>query len=188
MIQDTESLKEMLKERLSKKRYQHSLNVADEARSLAKVWGEDEDRAYLAGLLHDVCKDITHIEQRKLVDKSKRDVTAEELEIPQLWHAIAGAVYCENALEITNEEILNAIRFHTVARKNMSLLEEIIYIADLTSADRDYDDVDAVRKLSRSNLRETMLYAIKFSINDVMKKGSLIPRHTIDAYNFYTLK
>ena len=185
MKYDIDGFKTILEERLSKKRYIHSLNVADKSRNLAELWGENKEKAYVAGLLHDICKDISPMEQRKLVELSKKDVTDEELIIPQLWHGIAGEVFCRETLGIDDEDILNSIRFHTVARKDMSLLEEIIYLADLTSADRDYPDVDYMRKLVKKDINESMIYALQYSIGDVTKRRSLLPKHTTEAYNRY---
>ncbi len=185
MKYNIENFKVVLEEKLSKKRYIHSLNVADKAKKLAEQWGEDEEKAYAAGLLHDICKDIPHTEQRKLVELSIKDVTDEELMIPQLWHGIAGEVFCRTVLEIDDDDILNSIRFHTVARKDMSMLEEIIYLADLTSADRDYPDVEYMRKLVKKDLKESMIYALQYSIGDVTERKSLLPRHTVEAYNGY---
>ncbi len=187
MKYNIEKFKMILDGRLSKKRYIHSLNVADKAKKLAEIWGVDEEKAYVSGLLHDVCKDIPHSEQRKLLELSNKDVTDEEFIIPQLWHGIAGEVYCRTVLGIDDEDILNSIRFHTVARKDMSLLEEIIYLADLTSADRDYPDVDYMRKLVKKDIEESMIYALQYSISDVTKRKSLLPRHTIEAYNEYII-
>jgi len=107
--------------------------------------------------------------------------------VPQLWHGIAGEVYCRTVLGIDDEDILDSIRFHTIARKGMSLLEKIIYLADLTSADRDYPDVDYMRKLVKKDIEESMIYALQYSISDVTKRKSLLPRHTIEAYNEYIL-
>ena len=180
-------LKEILKERLTKKRYIHSLNVADESKKLAKKWNEDQDKAYLAGLLHDICKDIPQTDQKLMAQKSKLSVTSVELSTPPLWHAIAGAWYVENILEIDDKDIIEAIRYHTVARAGMSRLEEIVYIADIISIDRTYKDVDKIRKLAYINLDKTMLEAVSFSIIDVVNKISKIPSHTFEAYNQYSI-
>ena len=182
-----EELKEIMRERLTKKRYIHSLNVADESRKLAKKWSVDQDTAYLAGLLHDICKDIPQKEQKDMVDKSSFSVDTVELFSPPLWHAIAGAWYAENILGITDKNIINAIRYHTVSRAGMSRLEEIIYIADLISIDRNYKDAERMRRLAYTNLDRTMLEAIKYSIIYVVNKGSKLPSSTIEAYNQYTL-
>lgn len=187
-MQSTEELKSIVKERLSKKRYQHSVYVAEAAKKLAKIYGSDCDKAYTAGILHDLCKEISPVEQRKLVERCNMNVTAEELEIQPLWHAIAGAQFCMETLGITDTDMLNAIRYHTVARENMSLLEEIVYLADLTSEDRDYDDIEKMRKLSTEGITQAMRYALSFQICDVVKKKSLLPNHTAQAYNYYVGK
>ena len=77
------------------------------------------------------------------------------------------------------------MRYHTAARDGMSLLEEIIYIADLTSEDRTYKDVGKMRRLSMENLQEAMLAALSFSVRDVVGKNSLLPDNTVRAYNYY---
>ena len=182
----TEEIIDILDIRLSKKRYQHSLNVAEEAGKLAEHYNyKDTEKAYIAGLLHDICKEISKEEQLAMVSASDMDVTDVELVTPPLFHAIAGARYCEQVLEIHDEDILNAIRYHTVGRAGMSRLEEIIYIADLISEDRNYKDVNKMRKYAYQSIEKAMLEALKFSVTDVVGKGSMLPHHTIEAYNHY---
>ncbi len=183
----TEELKEIMRDRLSKKRYIHSLNVADESRKLAKKWNEDQDKAYLAGLLHDICKDIPQDEQKNMVDKSNLSVTDIELAAQPLWHSIAGAWYAENILGIKDYDIINAVRYHTVGRADMSKLEEIVYIADIISIDRTYKEVEKMRKLAYLDLQKAMFEAVKYSIVYVVNKGAKIPVHSIEAYNKYTI-
>lgn len=181
-----EEIIDILDIRLSKKRYQHSLNVAEEARKLAEQYEyPDPDKAYLTGLLHDICKEIPKEEQLAMVKASALDVTDVELVTPPLYHAIAGSWYSEQVLHIADKDMLNAIRYHTVGRAGMSRLEEIIYLADLVSADRDYKDVNKMRKTAYQSIDKAMLEALKFSITDVVGKGSMIPKHTIEAYNQY---
>lgn len=181
-----EEKKKYLKDSLSQKRYQHSLNVAAECRKLAEKYGEDPDKAYYAGLLHDICKELPDAEQKELVEKSGFAVCREELETRSLWHGIAGAYFVKERFGVEDIDIINAIRFHTVGRAGMSRLEEIVYLGDLVSAERDYKDVDKMRKLVYTDLNEAMLYALVFSIKSVIKKGGVIPPCTVDAYNFYT--
>ncbi len=178
--------KKYLKENLSQKRYQHSLNVAAECRKLAEKYGEDPDKAYYAGLLHDICKEMPAEEQKALVLESGFSVFREELETRSLLHGIAGAYFVKTKYGVGDIDILNAIRFHTVGRAGMSLLEEIVYLGDLVSAERDYKDVEKMRRLVYTDLNEAMLYALTFSIKAVLKKKGLIPPCTIDGYNFYT--
>ena len=183
-----EEIIDILDIRLSKKRYQHSLGVAEEAGRLAERYNyPDTEKAYIAGLLHDICKEIPKEEQLAMVSASDMDVTDVELVTPPLFHAIAGARYSEQVLHIRDEDILNAIRYHTVGRAGMSRLEEIIYIADLISEDRNYKDVNKMRKYAYQSIEKAMLEALKFSITDVVGKGSMLPRHTIEAYNHYMM-
>lgn len=181
-----EELTDILDIRLSKKRYQHSINVAEEAMKLAERYGfYDPEKAYYTGLLHDICKEIPKEEQLSMVKASSLDVTDVELVTPPLYHAIAGAWYAETVLGVHDDDMLNAVRYHTVGRARMSRLEEIIYMADLISADRSYKDVGRMRKLAYQSLEKAMLEALKFSVTDVVGKGSMLPRHTIEAYNYY---
>ncbi len=181
----TEEIKDILKIRLSKKRYTHSLNVAEAAEKLAVKYGADREKAYLAGLVHDICKEIPRDEQLKMAMKCGRDFSATEQMIPPLYHAAAGAWYCENVLRIHDDDVLNAVRYHTAGRAKMSLLEQLVYLADLISDDRSYKDVGKMRKLAFDDLEDAMLEALKFSVSDVVAKGSLIPESSCAAYNYY---
>ena len=185
MFYDTSEMKKYLKENLSQKRYTHSLNVAEECRKLARKYGEDPDKAYFAGLLHDICKEIPDEQQKKLVIESGFSVCREELDTKSLWHAIAGAYFIKTHFSVEDIDILNSVRFHTVGRAGMTRLEEIVYLGDLISADRDYKDVDKMRKIAYTSLNSAMLEAFEYSIKSVVKKGGLIPICTAEGYNFY---
>lgn len=186
LLYSPDEKKKYLKENLSQKRYQHSLNVASECRKLAEKYGEDPDKAYFAGLLHDVCKELSGEKQKALVLKSGFAVCREELETRSLWHAIAGAYFVKNVFGVEDIDIINSIRFHTVGRAGMTRLEEIVYLADLISADRTYKDVEKMRRFVYSDLNEAMLEAFRFSIKNVVKKEGMIPLCTVEGYNFYS--
>ena len=186
MLYDIGDKKKLLKSMLSQKRYQHSLNVAAECRKLAEKYGEDPDKAYFAGLLHDICKELPAEEQKELVLSSGYAVCREELETRSLWHAIAGAFYVKTRFGVEDIGILDSIRFHTVGRAGMTRLEEIVYLGDLISAERDYKDVDKMRKITYVRLDEAMLEAFSFSIKNQVKKNGMIPLCTVEGYNFYT--
>lgn len=177
--------KSFLKDRLSKKRYIHSVNVSEESVRLARLYGEDPEKAEFAGLLHDVCKEIPVQEQYNLVIESKFSVCREELESRSLLHGIAGAYFIKKEFGIEDIDIINAVRFHTVGRAGMSRLEEIVYLADLVSPERDYKDVEKMRKLVYTDIEKAMLEAFEFSIESVLKKGGVIPVCTVEGYNFY---
>ncbi len=177
--------KDYLKENLSKKRYTHSLNVAETAAELAKEFDGDVDKCYIAGLLHDISKELDLDKQLDYVNNSQRDVSEIEKNANPLYHAIAGAEQTKELFEIDDEDILNAIRYHTVARENMSKTEKIIYLSDLVSEDRDYKDVKKMRKLAHTDIDKAMYEALRFSIEDSVEKGNTIPYSTLSAYNQY---
>lgn len=183
---NSEEKKRYLKGILSQKRYNHSINVAEECSRLALKYGEDPDKAYFAGLLHDICKEMDPEEQKALVLESGFSVCREELETHSLWHGIAGAYFIKIRFGIEDIDIVNAIRFHTVGRAGMTRLEEIVYLGDLISADRTYKDVEKMRKLAYSSLNEAMREAFAFSVKSVVKKNGLLPLCTAEGYNFYT--
>ena len=101
----------------------------------------------------------------------------------KLWHAVSGAAYIENVLKITDSEIIGAVRYHTTAKKGMTTLEKVLYLADFTSADRDYADVDIMREKVDKSIEEAMEYALSYTINELIEKRSQIHPDTMDAYN-----
>ena len=173
---------ELLKNRLTPKRFIHSLCVADEAVRLAIKYNCDTEKAFLAGLLHDCCKDMDAKEQLQLFERFGIMLNTIESKAPKLWHAIAGAEYISTELDIKDKDILAAVRYHTTARKGMSLLEKIIYLADFTSADRDYDGVSDMRKAVTKDLDTAMFEALDFSVKDLENKGLPVHSDTMEAY------
>ena len=175
----------LLKARLSKKRFTHSVNVARAAYALAERWDADPERAYLAGLLHDCCKELPFPEQKELMQQGPFVVSDTEWLCKPVWHGIAAASYMHAELGIEDAEVLGAARWHTVGKANMTRLEEIVYMADLISAERTYRDVDRFRKMAQNDLDKAMLCAFEYAIESVMKKQTPLPVSTVEAYNYY---
>ena len=174
---------ELLRSRLGDYRFRHSLCVAEEALRLAKLYGADEQKAELAGLLHDIMKEADREEQEKYICMDTRRIP-EYYEIsPKLMHAHAGASYVRRELGIKDKDVLAAIRYHTTGRAGMSLLERVVFLADFTSADRDYHDIDTMRSLASKSMEKAMLYALSSSITHLVSKGRLVHPDAIDAYN-----
>lgn len=178
-----EEYKELLKSRLTEKRYNHSLCVADEALRLAVKYGADEDKCYLAGLLHDITKNAPAEEHLKLFSDFGIILSSVEQKALKLWHAMSGALYVEHILGIKDKELVTAIRYHTTARADMTLTDKILYLADFTSADRDYEDVDVMRRLVDESLEGALKYALSYSIVDLVNQGRAIHEDTLAAYN-----
>lgn len=175
----------LLKERLSEKRFYHSLCVAKEALRLSEKYGADDERAFLAGLLHDICKDDEPKEQLKLLEQFGIILNTVEKNAGKLWHAMAGAVYIENILKIDDKELISAVRYHTTANSGMTLLEKILYLADFTSEDRDYDGVEDMRMAVDAGLEIALKEALIFTVVDLKTKGNPIHGDTLEAYKEY---
>ena len=181
---DTSAYIDILKQRLDEYRFNHSICVADEAKRLAEKYCADTDKAYLAGLLHDITKNQTsefHLNYFKEFDIILTDV---EKESERLWHAMSGAKFVEHELGITDSEIISAIRYHTTAKSDMTNLEKIIFVADFTSRDRNYKDVAVMRELADSSLEEAMIYALSYTINKLIDNKQLIHPDALSAYNY----
>ncbi len=175
--------KNLLKSRLDEYRYNHSLCVADEAKRLALKCGVDPEQAYLAGLLHDVTKNASREEHLQIFARFGIILNDVEKNAQKLWHAISGAAFCEHILNITDSEIIDAIRYHTTAKADMSPLCKLLYLADFTSADRDYPDVDVMRRLVDKSFDEAFVYALQYTIKDLCDQKRAVHLDTIAAYN-----
>ena len=181
----TEQYKEHIKARLSEKRYFHSLCVAEEAVRLADRYGANGEQAYIAGLLHDVLKDTPPEEQLKFAKQFGIILSDLELNAPKLYHSIIGSAYVKEVLGVRDPEIISAIRCHTTAKANMTLLEKILYLADYTSRDRDYDGVEEMRAAVEKDLSSAMRVALKFTVDDLKAKGCPVHPDTLAAYHQY---
>lgn len=168
---------------LTERRYQHSVNVAKEAVRLAKRYGADPQKAETAGILHDIMKDTAPPEQLKIIEGSGIILSDVEKGAQKLWHAIAGAAYIERKLGITDREILDAVRYHTTGRAGMTLLDKVLFIADFTSEERDYDGVEKMRQAAGHSLEAAMLEGVTFTIVDLATFQKAIHPDTIAAYN-----
>ena len=178
-----DSYKSIIRDLLDDYRYNHSLCVAEEAKRLAILYNEDVENAYFAGLLHDITKNFTIDEHLNIF--SKFDIILSDVEkksIP-IWHGISASAYVKHILGINEEKIISAIRYHTTAKSNMSLFEKLIYLADYTSADRNYPDVDVMRRLVNESIEEAMLYSLKYTIKDLISKDRAVHPDTLNAYN-----
>lgn len=187
-VDRNEQFKTIIRSRLLPDRYVHSLAVADEAKRLAVLYGADADKAYTAGLLHDIMKNTKSEGQLQILQDFGILLDNVEKCSPKLWHAKSGAAFIERVLGVDDEEIVTAVRYHTTARADMGLLERVLFLADFTSADRDYDDVDVMRRLVDDNADDAMMYALSYTIRELVSKGAPVHPDTLAAYNEIALK
>lgn len=181
---NTDEYRAIIKERLSDYRFYHSLCVSESAVILAQRFGADVHKAEVAGILHDITKESTPSAQLEIIDKAKMNITDFEKSQVKFYHQISGAAFAKAELGIDDDEILNAIRYHTTGRANMSLLEQVVYLADFISADRNYKDVDIMRAELEKGKRNGLIYATSFTIKSVVDKGNLLHIDTLNAYNW----
>lgn len=179
--------KEELRKRLSEKRYYHCLCVCDEAVRLAEKYGADRDRALWAGLLHDITKESDKQYHFELFEKYGYAPDIYEQREKKLWHAKSAPLLLKNELGVSDGEILSAIAYHTTARAKMTLLEKILYIADFTSKDRDYEGIDEIRAAADESLLCAMDIALTYTITDLVERRKSVHPDTFEAYNDFIL-
>jgi predicted HD superfamily hydrolase involved in NAD metabolism len=172
-----------LQKNLNPQRYEHSLRVRDTSIALAQHYKTDISQARLAGLTHDCAKDMENVEIINIIEKFGYNIEGINKRTPNLMHGLAGAIVAKNTMGIEDEDVLNSITYHTTGRKNMSLLEKIIYIADYIEPMRNFPGVEDLRKLAYTNIDEALLLSFDNTIKYVIAKGQLLHLDTIDARN-----
>lgn len=188
MDKKIEGLKLILKEELNPQRYEHSLRVMETSEKLAKINNIDINKARIAGLLHDCGK---YDSMDKILQEVKNfgiildDITQENKGI---IHGELGYFIAREKYGVRDEEVLNAIKYHTVGRKDMTSLEKIVYLADMIEPKRNFPEVEEIREKTFKDLDNGLLFALDHSIIFLISKGVLIHTNTIDARNSLLLK
>jgi predicted HD superfamily hydrolase involved in NAD metabolism len=149
------------RERLSDKRYSHTVRVADTAKRLAQIHDLDPARVRLAALLHDAAREMEPDEFLQLAAEWDLAVGEPERESPKLLHAPVAAELARQELGVEDEEVLAAIRAHTVGEPGMGQLALALYVADKIEPARDYPSVERLRRLAREDLREAATEALR---------------------------
>lgn len=180
-------LRHAMEKTLEPKRYEHTLGVAYTAASLAMVHEADVEKALIAGMLHDCAKCMPFHKQIAVCEK--HNVSLSEVERTEnfpLLHAKAGSTLARTEYGITDDDILNAISYHTTGRPDMSTLEKIIYIADYIEPGRKtLPNLSRVRKIAYQNLDNTMRQILNDTLEHLKEKGGSIDPMTKETYQFY---
>ena len=175
-----DNIKEILKERLLEKRYIHSLNVMEMAVRLAKLNNVNEDDARFAGLLHDCAKNYSDEDLISYCNENNIEVDDIKLSSPGMLHAEVGADIAKKEFG-ANESIVEAIKNHTLANKNMSQLAKILYVADLIEEGRTLDGLDRIREITYNDLHKGYVESLKYCIENVKERGKEIHPQSIEA-------
>lgn len=176
-----------LKKKLSNYRYEHSIRVADEASKLAKFYGINENDAYLAGLLHDAAKEFSVEENKRWIKKynlSKELLNDKNLKIS---HAAIGALVAKEIYGV-NDEISQAIKYHTIGNINMTLLDKIVFVADKIESGKKYPGIEEERILAYQNIDDALILCLSNNKKKLKKENKLFNEESEKVLDYFISK
>lgn len=184
---DYDSLYNDVKAMISAKRLKHSEGVVKRAIEYAKIYNIDIETVKLTAIAHDIAKELSLEDEKKYIKEYNIELDEIEKISHNLLHAIIGAYICKNKYNFTND-MVNAIKYHTTGRENMSILEKIIYLADATDENRNYSDLNYYVDIIKNNIDKGMVEVSKWVINKLVTDEKIIHTNTIKCYNYYLKK
>lgn len=161
---DIEELKKIL-ENFNPKLYNHCIRTMEEAEKLAKHYGVNEEKAKIASLLHDCGKNMTEGQDN-------------------LTHSRVGRDLAKELFNVKDEDILNAIMYHTTGRENMTLLDKIIFIADKIEPKRNYEGIEEIRLEAYNNIDKAIIMSLESTIEYVKKRNLELDNDSIITLKF----
>ena len=179
---DSDRLEAFMKAELNEKRYIHSLGVEDMAVHLAEIHGADIEKARFAGRYHDIAKCFSTGRMNEYV--KKYDLGDEYTDNPALAHSKVAAAILENEHGVSDEDVLNAVRSHTTGRAGMSLLEEIVYVADAIEVNRNYPSLKTLQKLAETDLDGCCIILLDFTVDMIKAGGRDVDSATLKAREY----
>lgn len=180
------TMERKLQSALSLEKYIHTMGTAQTAVKLAQKYGVDEHKAKIAALLHDCAKNYPNDMKLRLCKEYHVPLEDCMLESLDLAHPFLGAEVARREYKVEDEEILNAVRYHTTGRKNMTTLEKIVFIADYIEPNRKpFDTLEEARKLANEDLDTTMAFILKDTIKHIKKKKRALHPLSVEAYEYY---
>ncbi|MEE3344188.1 MAG: bis(5'-nucleosyl)-tetraphosphatase (symmetrical) YqeK [Bacilli bacterium] len=179
-----EDLYNEVKNNLSEKRFNHSKGVVDRALEYADIYNVDKDKVKLTAIAHDNAKELSNEEVDKYIKKYNIKLDDIEKNNKNLIHSIIGAYICRDKYNF-DDDMMNAIRYHTTGRANMSMLEKIIYLADATEKSRGYSDMDWYVNIIKEDIDRGMVEVSKWVIESLLKNNKQIHNSSIECYNYY---
>ena len=153
---DAEIIKNKVKELVNERRYEHCLLTGEVAKELAKHYGYDENIAYVTGIAHDIAKDFSDEENEMWIHKYNLDDSLLDESYRKMVHADIGALVCKEWFNFS-DEMCNAIKYHTVANEEMSLLSKIIFIADKVGRKDIPEDIKDLKEIAFRDIDEAMV-------------------------------
>lgn len=179
-----DELYEIVKEKLSKKRFSHSEYVVKRALEYAEIYNADKEIVKLCAIAHDIAKELTDEEVEFYMNKYHIKFDEITKQNKNIWHSKIGAEICKHEFGF-NEDMVNAVKYHTTGRANMSMLEKIICLADATEETRTYDDVQEYVNYVIEDIDYAMFKISKLVIEKLTNNEKLIHLDTVKCYNYY---
>lgn len=184
---DISKLRKEMDEVQKNSRLEHTVGVAYTAASLAMRYGADMEKALIAGYLHDCAKHMSGEELLKICKKNDLELSPVEHENPSsLLHSKVGAFLAREKYGVEDEEILNAICYHTTGRPNMTLLEKIIFLADYMEPGRDKaPNLPLIRQLIFLDIDKALLQVLEDTLMHLKESDKPVDDMTQKTYNYY---
>lgn len=178
-----EEIKNVLKDDIE--RYWHSVSVAITAVNLADIYGADKDNCMVAGILHDYCKCLSLDDMLSMCEKYNVILTEEDRNADGCIHGFLAAKVCKEKYDINNE-VYNAIYYHTCGRPNMTILEKIIYVSDFIEPLRRFRDrVEEVRRLAYTNIDKAIVLSSEMGLEHLKNTNKFIHSNTQKTLDYY---
>lgn len=186
---DIAKIRKSLEKELDNKRYEHTLAVAYTATSLAMRYNCNLNNALVAGLLHDCAKCISDSKKISICEKHKIQISDVERRNPSLLHGKVGAFLAMEEYNVDNDDIINAISFHTTGRPGMSILEKIIFVADYIEPGRNKAlNLNEIRSLAFRDLDKALLRILQDTLLYLENSEDEIDECTQLTYMYYKTK
>lgn len=179
-------LAKVMEKAVSKRRYKHVMRVEKTALELAEKYGVDKEKVSIAAIAHDYAKERSDEEMMDLIISENQDL--EMLQFgSNVWHGPIGAVLLKNEYNISDDEILEAVKCHTIGAPKMSKVAQVIYIADFIEPKRSFRGVEKARRLAEKSLEETLAYIAKHTLKNLVKRNMKVYPKAIETYNAWAV-
>ncbi len=186
MEYDLLELQDAMRKVLKPKRYLHVLGVQFTCASLAMRYECDIMKAQVAGILHDVAKYYADSEQISLCEQHNIPISDVERQHPYLLHGKLGAYFAKTQFGVDDEEILQAMAYHTTGKPAMTQLEKIVFLADYMEPSRKMiPGLTKIRRLAFENLDMAVYTTLHNTLNYLKSNGQTIDNTTLEAYEYY---
>ena len=183
---DRSEMIKKLKPRITEKRFIHSIGVEYTAASMAFVYGASVEKARIAGILHDNAKCIPTDEKLRKAEKFGLPISKSERKSPDLLHGKLGAYYARTKFDVTDEEILSAITWHTTGHPCMTLLDKIIFVADYIEPNRKMiKELSEIRHEAMTDIDKAVMHILKNTLGYLETKNDSIDEMSRETYEYY---